>query len=110
MSRPLVSVVTYNRQALLEFSVESVLAQTLGDFELLIVDDSSTDGTAEMLAGKAGSDRRIRVMRAAVNGGCDAARNLAIRQARGRCVAFLDDDDFLPQRLELTPGSPVASP
>jgi teichuronic acid biosynthesis glycosyltransferase TuaG len=64
MSRPLVSVVmpTYNRQALLDFSVESVLAQTLGDFELLIVDDASTDGTAKMLARKASSDRRIRVM------------------------------------------------
>lgn len=59
MSRPLVSVVmpTYNRQALLDFSVESVLAQTLDDFELLIVDDASTDGTIEMLARKASSDR-----------------------------------------------------
>jgi len=59
MSRPLVSVVmpTYNRHALLDLSVESVLAQTLDDFELLIVDDASTDGTIEMLARKASSDR-----------------------------------------------------
>jgi glycosyltransferase involved in cell wall biosynthesis len=113
MSRPLVSVVmpTYNRQALLEWSVESVLAQTLDDFELLIVDDASTDGTAEMLARKMSSDRRIRVMRVAANGGCDAARNLAISQACGRYVAFLDDDDlFLPDRLEQTVSRLEAEP
>jgi teichuronic acid biosynthesis glycosyltransferase TuaG len=102
MSRPLVSVVmpTYNRRALLEASIDSVLAQILDDFELVIVDDASTDGTAEVLAREARKDPRIRVMRAAVNGGCDAARNLAMSSARGRYLAFLDDDLFLPERLE----------
>jgi glycosyltransferase involved in cell wall biosynthesis len=113
MSRPLVSVVmpTYNRQAVLEESIASVLTQTLGEFELLIVDDASTDGTAEVLAARARADRRIRVMRAAVNGGGDAARNLAMGQARGRYLAFLDDDDlFLPERLERSVARLEAEP
>ena len=113
MHRPLVSVVmpTHNRRALLEAAIDSVLAQTLGDFELLIVDDASTDGTAEMLATRARADGRIRIMRAAVNGGCDAARNRAMGQARGRYLAFLDDDDlFLPERLERTVATLEADP
>ena len=103
MTRPLVSIAmpTYNRRALLEAAVDSVRAQTLDDFELLIVDDASSDGTAEMLAATARADRRVRALRVAVNAGCDAARNLAMREARGRYLAFLDDDDlFLPERLE----------
>jgi glycosyltransferase involved in cell wall biosynthesis len=113
MSRPLVSVVmpTYNRRALLEASIDSVLNQTLDDFELFIVDDASTDGSAEVLGTRARADRRIRIMRAAVNGGCDAARNLAMGQARGRYLAFLDDDDlFLPERLERTVARLEAEP
>jgi glycosyltransferase involved in cell wall biosynthesis len=94
---------TFNRQAMLELAVESVRAQTLDDFELLVIDDASTDGTAEVLARKAHLDRRIRPMRVGINGGCNAARNMGIRQARGRYLAFLDDDDmFLPERLEQT--------
>jgi glycosyltransferase involved in cell wall biosynthesis len=103
MKRPLVSVVmpTHNREAMLDLAIESVRSQTLDDLELLIVDDASTDGTAEMLARKAPSDRRIRILRLAVNSGCDAARNMGVSQARGRYLAFLDDDDlFLPERLE----------
>lgn len=103
MSSPLVSVVmpTFNRQALLQLAVESVLNQTIDDFELLVVDDASTDGTAAWVSKKATSDKRIRLLRLDVNRGCNAARNLAIGQARGCYVAFLDDDDlFLPDRLE----------
>jgi glycosyltransferase involved in cell wall biosynthesis len=94
---------TFNRQAMLDLAVESVRAQTLNEFELLVIDDASTDGTAEMLAKKARADQRIRIMRLATNGGCNAARNMGISQARGRYFAFLDDDDiFLPERLERT--------
>lgn len=105
MNQPLVSIVmpTYNRRALLETAIDSVMAQTLTDFELLIVDDASTDDTAEALARRAHADARIRVQRLAINSGCNAARNSAMRVARGRYLAFLDDDDlFLPERLELT--------
>jgi glycosyltransferase involved in cell wall biosynthesis len=102
---------TYNRQALLNWSIQSVLVQTLDDFELLIVDDASTDRTAEVLARKMSSDRRIRVVRATANGGCNVARNLAIGRARGRYIAFLDDDDlFLPERLEQTVARLEAEP
>ena len=105
MNRPLVSVVipTFNRKELLEKSIESVLAQTLNDFELFIVDDASTDGTAEWLMKNVNLDKRIHVIRLPVNRGCNAARNVAVSRARGRYLAFLDDDDlFLPERLELT--------
>ena len=105
MNRPLVSVVipTFNRKELLEKSIESVLAQTLNDFELFIVDDASTDGTAEWLMKNGNSDKRIHVIRLPVNRGCNAARNVAVSRARGRYLAFLDDDDlFLPEQLELT--------
>lgn len=113
MTRPLVSVVmpTFNRRALLEASIDSVLSQTLDDFELLIVDDGSTDGTAELLAARQRADRRIRLLRAAVTGGCHKARNLALAEAGGRYLAFLDDDDlYLPQRLELTVARLEAEP
>jgi len=113
MTTPLFTVVmpTYNRRALLEASIDSVLSQTLDDFELLIVDDASTDGTGEVLATRARADRRIRVTRMPVNGGCGAARNVAMSQARGRYLAFLDDDDlFLPERLERTGARLEAEP
>ena len=75
MNRPLVSVVipTFNRKELLEKSIESVLAQTLNDFELFIVDDASTDGTAEWLMKNGNLDKRIHVIRLPVNCGCNAA-------------------------------------
>lgn len=113
MSQPLVSIVipTYNRRALLETAIDSVLAQTLDDFEVLIVDDASTDDTGAALARWADADARIRVQRMTVNRGCDAARNTAMRIARGRYLVFLDDDDlFLPQRLELTVNRLEAEP
>ncbi len=105
MTQPLVSVVmpTYNRRALLEAAIDSVTAQTMSDFELLVVDDASTDDTGEFLARRAAADVRIRVLRMPVNSGCNAARNSAMRAARGRYLAFLDDDDlFLPEHLALT--------
>lgn len=113
MTRPLVSIAmpTYNRRAFLEAAVDSVRAQTLEDFEPLIVDDASIDGTAEMLAATARAGRRVRGLRVAANAGCDAARNLAMREARGRYLAFLDDDDlFLPERFERTVARFEADP
>lgn len=96
---PLISVVipTYNRRRYVVESLESVLHQSFGDFEILVVDDGSTDGTEEVL--RPYGDR-IRYLRQE-NRGAAAARNLGIRSCRGRCVAFMDSDDLAtPQHLE----------
>jgi len=99
---PHVSVVvpTYNRAGLLRPAIKSVLAQTFTDYELIVVDDGSTDDTEEIL--REFSDRRMRVVRSDVNQGAPQARNRGIEAARGEWVAFLDsDDEWLPQRLEV---------
>ena len=98
MSAPLVSVVipAYNAAGFVRRAVDSVLAQTFADFELLVVDDGSTDGTREVLAGYGD---RLRVL-AQPNGGPAAARNQGLHHAQGEYVAFLDaDDHWLPQKL-----------
>ena len=79
-------------------SIASVLAQSFSAFELIVVDDGSTDKTAQVLAGI--GDTRLRVLRQAVNGGVVAARNVGFLAARGRYVAALDHDDLShPERL-----------
>ena len=84
-------ITTYNRAALLSRAVQSVLAQTYEDFELIIVDDCSTDDTPDVM--RTFVDSRIRVVRHADNMGQSAAINTGIRLARGEYIAFLDDDD-----------------
>ena len=94
-----VVLTTCNRARFLQRAVQSVLAQTWTDFELIIVDNASRDETPRIVKGFA--DPRIRYVRHAVNLGGPAARNTGIKQARGRYVAFLDDDDqWLPSKLE----------
>lgn len=90
---PLVSVIipTYNRVKTLPTAVESVLGQTYGNVEVIIVDDGSTDGTQEYVRGIV--DSRVRYMRSTANRGPSAARNQGVRQAQGRYVAFQDSDD-----------------
>ncbi len=99
--KPKVSVIipTHNRAAMLKRAVDSVLAQTFDDFELLIVDDCSTDETPEVMARL--DDPRIRVFRHCRNRGVSAARNTGISNAHGEYIAFLDDDDeFFPTKIE----------
>jgi glycosyltransferase involved in cell wall biosynthesis len=99
---PLISVVipTYNRAHVLGRAIRSVLTQTFPDFECIVVDDRSTDGTIELVEGL--RDPRIRVLRLATNCGASRARNEGIQAARGEFVAFLDsDDEWLPRKLEL---------
>jgi glycosyltransferase involved in cell wall biosynthesis len=93
---------TYNRLPLLRQAVASILGQTLGDFELLIYDDASNDGTWEWLQDQASRDPRLRPIRAASNsGGCYCGRQVLLEQARGTYLAVMDDDDIaLPTRLE----------
>jgi teichuronic acid biosynthesis glycosyltransferase TuaG len=91
----------YNAQRTLRQAVDSALQQTFPDWELLIVDDGSSDKSAAMLAGFASQEPRIRVFRNRKPSGAAAARNLALSEARGRYVAFLDSDDaWLPHKLE----------
>lgn len=98
----LISVVltTYNgaTRGYLREAVESVLTQTDRDFELLIVDDGSTDATPEMCRSFIG-DSRVRYIRKE-NGGPASARNTGLAESRGELVCFLDDDDaWLPEKL-----------
>jgi len=96
---PLVSVVipAYNAERTLADTVESVLAQTLGDHEVLVVDDGSKDATAAV-AGHFGDPVRCI---STPNGGVSRARNVGIEAARGRYVAFLDaDDQWEPDKLQ----------
>jgi len=99
--KPLVSVIipTHNRADMLCRAVDSVLKQTLTDFELIIVDDGSTDDTCRRI--EAHTDPRIRYIRHQLGKGASAARNTGIRHAHGNYIAFLDDDDeWLPTKLE----------
>jgi glycosyltransferase involved in cell wall biosynthesis len=96
----LVSVIipTYNQAQYLVEAVESVLAQTYKNIEIIVVDDGSTDGTEEVLSPYMD---RIRYFYQE-NRGCAAARNVGIRHARGKYLSFLDHDDiFLPEKIEL---------
>ena len=98
---PTVSVVvpTFNRASLLPRAIDSVLAQTFTDFELLVVDDASTDETAEVVRRYA--DPRVRYLVQPHNTGVAGARNRGMRAARGDFIAFLDsDDEWMPEKLE----------
>ncbi|MGD2174237.1 MAG: glycosyltransferase family 2 protein [Candidatus Brocadiaceae bacterium] len=100
-SSPRVSVVipAYNAEDYLQEALESVFAQTFTDYEVIVVDDASTDGTPEMLRGYEESGR-IRVLTHQRNRGLSASRNSGIRAARGEFVTFLDADDvWRPERL-----------
>ncbi len=103
MNRPTVSVIipTYNREALLPRALDSVIAQTVDDWEIVLVDDGSTDGTAQVAARyKSRLGQRLLHLHQE-NGGSSRARNFGIDASRGRFVAFLDsDDEFLPHKLE----------
>lgn len=101
---PLVSVVmpVHDAERYLDESIGSVLAQDMDDLELVAVDDASNDGSLKLLHRDAALDERVRVIALADNCGAARARNLALQEARGRYVAFLDSDDWWqPQKLSL---------
>ena len=100
-NKGLVSIVmpSYNSEKYIKDSIESVLKQTYPFWELLIVDDCSTDKTVEIIKGF--KDERIRLFQNQVNSGAALSRNWALREAKGKWIAFLDSDDlWLPTKLE----------
>ena len=104
MQEPKVSVImpVYNVEEYLPQCLDSLLAQTMGDFELICVDDGSTDSSPAILEEYARRDSRLRLLRQQNKGG-GAARNLGMDNARGEYLIFLDSDDFFsPGLLEKT--------
>ena len=97
----LISVIlpTYNRAQSLRRAIDSVLAQTHQELELIVADDASTDGTAALLATI--HDPRLRHLRCPRNGGPGYARNRGVEAARGEVLAFQDsDDEWVPEKLQ----------
>lgn len=102
-----VIIPTYNRQEFLARAIDSVLGQSYRDFELVVVDDGSTDDTARRLAGYGAQVRFVYQQ----NRGPAAARNTGIRAAEGALIAFLDSDDrFAPEKLAMQQAAMAAQP
>jgi len=93
-NNPLVSIIlpTYNRSEYLSRAIESVLGQTYNNFELVIIDDCSTDRTSEIISKY--QDSRIKIIKNKENLGLVKSLNKAINYAKGECIARIDDDDF----------------
>ncbi|MCB1787858.1 MAG: glycosyltransferase family 2 protein [Gammaproteobacteria bacterium] len=101
--QPTISVVmpVYNEERYLESAVQSILDQTFGDFELIVVDDCSGDTTQAQLERLAAGDPRVRIQRNPRNMGATASINRGLDQARGEFIARMDADDIaLPERLD----------
>lgn len=99
----LVSIImaSYNTAPFIAESIESVQAQSYTNWELLIVDDCSTDNSTDEVVKPFLSDPRIRYMKNEKNSGAAVSRNRALREARGKWIAFLDSDDlWMPEKLE----------
>ncbi|CAM5524139.1 glycosyltransferase family 2 protein [Eoetvoesiella caeni] len=99
----LVSIIVpaFRAESYISETVESVLQQTYQDWEMLIADDCSPDDTVKIVSAWATRDQRIRLIECGKNGGPAAARNAALKQSRGRWIAFLDSDDiWLPTKLQ----------
>lgn len=101
--QPLVSVYipTKNRVALLERAIHSVLSQTYKNIELIVIDDGSSDETPMLLAKLASQFKKLKFVSLTQSKGAPAARNYALKLAKGQLITGLDDDDFfLPKRIE----------
>jgi len=99
---PLVSVImpAYNASAYIRKSIESVIGQSYDCWQLIVVNDASTDETLAITEAIAATDTRIQVVSVDENRGVAKARNLALENARGKYIAFLDSDDFwYPEKL-----------
>ncbi|MEH6408849.1 MAG: glycosyltransferase family 2 protein, partial [Leeuwenhoekiella sp.] len=102
MEQELVSVIMplYNAERFVETAIKSVQEQTYTQWELIIIDDASTD-SSYAIAEKTIQDKRIRLLKLTKNNGAGIARNVGIRAAKGAYIAFLDADDlWKPQKIE----------
>src|SRR5690554_1291639 len=99
----LVSIITpsYNSSPFISNTLKSVASQSFDNWEMIIVDDYSSDNSAEVIQQYASQDPRIKFIQLEKNSGAAVARNTAIEAAQGRFIAFLDSDDqWLPHKLE----------
>lgn len=101
---PLVSIITpcFNAESTISQTIESVLAQTYRNWEMLIIDDGSTDGSIELIKEYKSQDNRIKLLKTQYPSGSPSKpRNIGIDYAKGTYVAFLDSDDlWMPEKLE----------
>ena len=103
MPNPRVTVImpSFNASQFISEAIDAVIEQTFRNWELLIVDDASADGTTNLAHDYQCSDDRIRLIAEKTNRGPAYARNVGLRQARGDFIAFLDSDDvWLPNKLQ----------
>lgn len=104
INTPKISVImaVYNSSKYLSQTIESVLNQTFKDFELIIIDDKSTDNSLDIVKKYASSDQRITYICNEQNSGPAKSRNKGLKIAKGKCIAILDSSDiFLPDRLKM---------
>ena len=103
MSEYLVSIVTpvYNSEKFISETIDSIQNQTYKHWELILVDDCSSDNSYDIISEYIKYDKRIRYIKLEKNSGAAVSRNTGIKNARGRFIAFLDSDDiWLPEKLE----------
>jgi len=101
--KPTVSVITpvYNAEEFIKETIESVLNQTYEDYEYLLIDDCSTDNSADIVQSYAEQDHRVKYIKLKENSGAAVARNTGLENAKGRFIAFIDSDDvWYPKKLE----------
>lgn len=96
-TEPKISVIVpvYQVEAYLKQCLDSILAQSYSNIEVIVIDDASTDGSGEICDRYAKQDKRLRVIHLPVNGGLSAARNQGMKQASGELVSFVDSDDYI---------------
>ena len=100
---PLVTIITpsYNAERFIQETMESAVAQTFINWEMIIVDDCSKDRTVDIIKQYQKQEQRIKLIQLTKNSGAAVARNMAIEHSKGRFLAFLDSDDlWLPEKLE----------
>lgn len=103
MKNSIVSIITpsYKSEQFIAHTIESAISQTFSDWEMIIVDDMSPDRSNEIIQRYSKVDRRIKLIKLKENSGPANARNIAIKEARGRYIAFLDADDlWVPDKLK----------